>query len=349
MAGRRLSRSEIVKRYWAGLTPEQRSARNANISAEEKNRRRLRTSAWWAKQPAEARKERHIHTPAERAKIAAAKRKWWAKFTPEQRRAINRARAAKVPTERKSDASKKSWAKIPEKKRKEIQKAGTRAARAQLERLTLQERTEMRQRIGASSKKAWAEMAPEKKEKIKKEISARQRKYWSAMTSEERSAIIRRIWNSMPAEKRRERSRKGWTKLTPEQRHERALQMAAGISSTKRSARMKKAHKTRRTKLLKDVLYVDELPKLKILTPSEVNQKFGELEPLLVELATKFRKRPDYEQVQSEIHFATILALAKWDRQVSLEKLVQDSVKLQLIRYFAGAKRERRNRTFFED
>lgn len=47
-----------------------------------------------------------------------------------------------------------------------------------------------------------------------------------------------------------------------------------------------------------------------------------------------FYKRPDYDDIKQEFRIAILRALRKWDRQMDLDKLVNDSVVHHMYAYF---------------
>src|SRR3989344_6040655 len=117
--------------------------------------------------------------------------------------------------------------------------------------------------------------------------------------------------------------------MTPEQRSERSRKIgegvrkaAAGMTFEQRSERARKAAVTKRHNLVKDVIYVEELPLLNKLSEREKAIKFVELSPVIRTIAGKFRRRADYEDILGVVNLAVAESLAKWDKRMDLTKLV---------------------------
>ena len=158
-------------------------------------------------------------------------------------------------------------------------------------------------------------------------------------TREQRSEIARRRAAAKTPEQRSEIARKREAVMTPEQRSERVRKAAAGMTPEQRSEIARKAARMQRYNLVKDVIYVEELPLLNRLSEREKAIKFVELSPVIRTIVGKFRRRADYEDILGVVNLAVAESLAKWDKRVDLTKLVEDSAKLHLIKYFGQLKR----------
>ncbi|AJF60617.1 MAG: hypothetical protein QT03_C0001G1134 [archaeon GW2011_AR10] len=182
------------------------------------------------------------------------------------------------------------------------------------------------------ARKREAVMTPEQR-------SERVRKAAAGMTPEQRSEIARKREAVMTPEQRSERVRKAAAVMTPEQRSERSRKAAAARTPEQRSEIARKAARMQRYNLVKDVIYVEELPLLNRLSEREKAIKFVELSPVIRTIVGKFRRRADYEDILGVVNLAVAESLAKWDKRVDLTKLVEDSAKLHLIKYFGQLKR----------
>jgi len=140
-------------------------------------------------------------------------------------------------------------------------------------------------------------------------------------------------------EQRSEIARRRAAAKTPEQRSERSRKAAAARTPEQRSEIARKAARMQRYNLVKDVIYVEELPLLNRLSEREKAIKFVELSPVIRTIVGKFRRRADYEDILGVVNLAVAESLAKWDKRVDLTKLVEDSAKLHLIKYFGQLKR----------
>ena len=151
------------------------------------------------------------------------------------------------------------------------------------------------------------------------------------------------------AEQRSERARKREAALSPEQRSERAKRAAAALSPEQRSERARKASVSRRNNLVKDISYIENLPRVDVLSERETADKFRELSTLINPIVGKFRRRGDFEDIKGVVNLAVFEALARWDGKTVLEKLVADSIKLHLIDYFGNLKKWNINEIPFAD
>jgi len=175
--------------------------------------------------------------------------------------------------------------------------------------------------------------------KTREQRSEIARRRAAAKTPEQRSEIARKREAVMTPEQRSERVRKAAAVMTPEQRSERSRKAAAARTPEQRSEIARKAARMQRYNLVKDVIYVEELPLLNRLSEREKAIKFVELSPVIRTIVGKFRRRADYEDILGVVNLAVAESLAKWDKRVDLTKLVEDSAKLHLIKYFGQLKR----------
>ena len=136
---------------------------------------------------------------------------------------------------------------------------------------------------------------------------------------------------------------------TAEQRSERAKRGAAALSPEQRSERARKASVSRRNNLVKDISYIENLPRVDVLSERETADKFRELSTLINPIVGKFRRRGDFEDIKGVVNLAVFEALARWDGKTVLEKLVADSIKLHLIDYFGNLKKWNINEIPFAD
>ena len=180
-------------------------------------------------------------------------------------------------------------------------------------------------------KKAWAATAQltfEQSMARRKKQSKAKKDEWAALPENEKRARIKRM-------------RDGLAGMTPEQwsaksRKSKVTQLAR-LTREQRGAIIKKGWITRKQRLVKGILYVKELPVL-IQDPEEIRGLFEQHRKLVKQLAERYERREDYEDVLGETNAAAIEAITKWDRKIGLEKLIADTVSLRLIKYFGKQK-----------
>ena len=175
-------------------------------------------------------------------------------------------------------------------------------------------------------------------------------------TAEQRSERAKRGAAALSPEQRSERAKRAAAALSPEQRSERARKIgesvkraAAALSPEQRSERARKASVSRRNNLVKDISYIENLPRVDVLSERETADKFRELSTLINPIVGKFRRRGDFEDIKGVVNLAVFEALARWDGKTVLEKLVADSIKLHLIDYFGNLKKWNINEIPFAD
>ena len=108
----------------------------------------------------------------------------------------------------------------------------------------------------------------------------------------------------------------------------REIKAAKTIGKKGLSARGIKAAKTRFKNKYGEVIYIEDLPVLNLLSVSEKEVLFNKNKHLVLSLVDNLcrskKLRTDFEQVA---FLAALEVLAKWDKKRQLKKLIEDCVK----------------------
>ena len=180
-------------------------------------------------------------------------------------------------------------------------------------------------------------------------MTPEQRREWglkaaAALTPEQRCERAKHGLEAiaaMPPDKKSARGRKTAASLTPEGRSARSQKGADSLTREQRRARSLKAAASKRKNLLGEAGYVGKLPVLNLLSETERNSLYEKNLSVVNEAVRKFKKRPDFRDIQGTANLASLVALTKWDRKADLPKLIRAQIKYDLIVYFSKEKGHR--------
>ncbi|MFH1240649.1 MAG: hypothetical protein V1672_05560 [Candidatus Diapherotrites archaeon] len=162
--------------------------------------------------------------------------------------------------------------------------------------------------------------------------------WWSKLTKAERSAIIRKQWEGLTPKERSQKAIYMQAGMTAEDFSARAIKREASMPADVKTARAQKAADTRRRKKYGHLLYLEKLPELYLLNESEVLSLYKEKQGILISLTNKFRRREDYEDITTIGKLGVFEAFIRWDKKMNLNKLIEDCIKYNLIKYFSEDK-----------
>jgi len=221
---------------------------------------------------------------------------------------------ARTPPEIRSAIAKKNWQNLTEEQRrkaiaamregnrKRTHEERSRAIKKGWRKIPPAERT-------ARAIRGLQRIRPEQKEAISKKLSDKGKEKWEKMSSEEREEKLRKLW-------------KGNISRTTEDR--------SGVA--------KAIWERRKTKIFGEIIYVEKLPTLNMLTQKEKDLLFKKHERALNSQIERFKERMDFEDIRGTFYAGFAEALSKWDKKTNLEKLEDDCTKLRLIQYFTKEK-----------
>ncbi|HIH22183.1 TPA: hypothetical protein HA238_00470 [Candidatus Micrarchaeota archaeon] len=293
----------------------------------------------------EQRRQIAIDRDREREKQGTAILQISLRMTHKQRSDVAIERELQNGSEKRSDIARKRMAQMAPKRRKRIAKRAekTRIRRGKSltqfwQRQTHEERKEISRRVRSIEKDA--------------ERSRRSRAMWKSKTAGQRKLIARK--RNAELEKKGKAIWQIWERMTPEQRSETIQKRWAKLSSELRIEIARRAWESRKKEVEEKLARISilGLPELRLLNRAEesmfvtqyfehffLNRAFSPPIKTFSLPIEMFCKRMDYDDIKQECMLAILDALRRWDQEVDLNKLVNNSVVHHMYRYFAGERK----------